>query len=64
MIKITLCKKCYEDFIQSDVSDKFEVTRGAIPECEFCKERIENVTNGYNTENGMEHDIGNDEYDD
>lgn len=60
-IKITLCKKCYEDFIKSDVSERFEVNKSTISECEFCKERLEKVTDSYNTTNGQEHDIGDDE---
>jgi hypothetical protein len=60
MLKITLCKTDAEEFKKSGMSKKFDITINN-QECEWCKERIENVTDRYNTEDGQQHDIGDDE---
>jgi hypothetical protein len=61
MLKLHLCKVCKNDFEKSDKSSKFEIELVRIKDCEFCKDRLEKVTNSYNTEDGQQHDIGNDE---
>lgn len=56
-LKITLCKKDAEEFMKNPISNKFEVTIN-LKDCEFCRQRIEDITSANNTREISNVDIG------